>query len=132
MTKFYAGGAKKRDKDAVFLQGYAAPTSMVSTVSHDLHRIRRNILNSYFSKKCVNELSPVIDEKVQKLMQRFWRAYEENSIVHMGDAFAALASDVITSYSFGKSWNFLDEEDYHSDVRAAITETALSLHIKRF
>lgn len=105
---------------------------MVSTVGHDHHRFRRNILNSYFSKKSVNDLSPVIEENVQKLMNRFTRAYDEKTTVHLGDAFAALASDVISHYSYGKSWNFLDDDHYRSDVRAAITETAYGLHTKRF
>jgi cytochrome P450 len=105
---------------------------MVSTVSHDHHRYRRNILNSYFSKKSVNELSPVIEENVQKLMHRLERAYQENTIMHVGDVFAALASDVISHYAYGKSWNFLDDEHFRSDIRSAITETAYGVHIKRF
>lgn len=130
--EIYASGVRKRDKDAIWLQGYSVPTSMVSTVGHDHHRYRRNILNAFFSKRAVNDLSPVIEENVQKLMQRFTTAYREESIMHLGDAFAALASDVISQYSYGKSWNFLEDEHFRSDIRAAITETAYGVHINRF
>lgn len=104
---------------------------MVATVGHGHHRYRRNILSGFFSKRSVNELSPVIEEKVLKLMRRFATAYREQSIMRLDDAFAALASDVITQYSYGKSWDFLEDEDFRSEVRSAITETANAVHINR-
>lgn len=130
--EIYASGVRKRDKDAQFLKAYSVPGSMVATVDHDHHRYRRNILNAYFSKKSVNELSPVIEGKVQKLMQRFAWANQDGSIMRLDDAFSALASDVITQYSFGESWNFLDDKDFRRDIRHAITETSNMIHINRF
>ncbi|KAJ5710315.1 benzoate 4-monooxygenase cytochrome P450 [Penicillium malachiteum] len=107
--EIYSGGVRKRDKDPEFLKAYSVPGSMVATVEHDHHRYRRNIVNSFFSKRSVNELSPVIEEKIQKLMKRFSIANQAGSVVRLDDAFSALASDVITQYSFGHSWNFLDD-----------------------
>jgi cytochrome P450 len=105
---------------------------MVATIGHDHHRYRRNILGGFFSKRSVNELSPVIEEKVLKLMKRFTTAYREKSTMRLDDAFAALASDVITQYAYGKSWDFLEDDDFRSDIRSAITETANAVHINRF
>jgi cytochrome P450 len=105
---------------------------MVATVDHDHHRYRRNILSGFFSKRSVKELSPVVEEKVLKLMQRFATAHREESIMRLDDAFSALASDVITQYSFGKSWDFLDDENFRRDIRSAITETSNVIHINRF
>jgi len=65
-------------------------------------------------------------------MQRFATAHQEQSIMRLDDAFSALASDVITQYAFGKSWNFLDDKDFRRDIRSAITETANAIHINRF
>lgn len=130
--EIYASGGRRRDKDAQFLKAYSVPGSMVSTVDHDHHRYRRNILNAFFSKRAVNELSPVVEEKVLKLMQRFATAHREESIMRLDDAFSALASDLITQYSFGKSWDFLDDENFRRDIRSAITETANAAHINRF
>jgi cytochrome P450 len=130
--EIYASGGRKRDKDAQFLKAYSVPGSMVATVDHDHHRYRRNILSGFFSKRSVNELSPVVEEKVLKLMQRFATAHREESIMRLDDAFSALASDVITQYSFGKSWDFLEDEHFRRDIRSAITETANVIHINRF
>ena len=128
----YASGGRKRDKDAQFLKAYSVPDSMVATVGHDHHRYRRNILSGYFSKRSDNELSPVVETKVLKLMQRFAIAHREESIVRLDDAFSALASDVITQYSFGKSWDFLEDVDFRRDIRSAISETSNVIHINRF
>ena len=65
-------------------------------------------------------------------MQRFATAHREESIMRLDDAFSALASDVITQYSFGKSWDFLEDENFRRDIRSAITETANVIHINRF
>ncbi|KAJ5564000.1 benzoate 4-monooxygenase cytochrome P450 [Penicillium frequentans] len=130
--EIYASGGRKRNKDAQFLKAYSVPGSMVATVDHDQHRYRRNILNGFFSKRSVNELSPVVEEKVLKLMRRFETAYRAESIMRLDDAFSALASDVITQYSFGRSWDFLDDADFRRDIRSAITETANVIHINRF
>jgi cytochrome P450 len=105
---------------------------MVATVAHDHHRYRRNILSGYFSKRSVNDLSPVIEDKVKQLMERFAFAQRAGSIVRLDDAFSALASDVITKYSFGKSWDFLEDEHFRRDIRSAITETSNMIHINRF
>lgn len=105
---------------------------MVATVEHDRHRYRRNILSGFFSKKSVNELSPVVEPKVLKLMERFATAYQQGTIVHLDDAFSALASDVITQYSFGKSWDFLEDKHFRRDIRSAITETSNVIHVNRF
>lgn len=128
----YASGGRKRNKDAQFLKAYSVPDSMVGTVDHDRHRYRRNILSGFFSKKSVNELSPVVEPKVLKLMARFATAYQQGTIVHIDDAFSALASDVITQYSFGKSWDFLDDKHFRRDIRSAITETSNVIHVNRF
>ncbi|KAF2114400.1 putative benzoate 4-monooxygenase cytochrome P450 [Lophiotrema nucula] len=130
--EIYASGGRKRDKDAQFLKAYSVPGSMVATVDHEHHRYRRNILSGFFSKRSVNELSPVVEEKVLKLMKRFAIAHREESIMRLDDAFSALASDVITQYSFGKSWDFLDDENFRREIRSAITETANVIHINRF
>lgn len=105
---------------------------MVATVDHDHHRYRRNILSGFFSKRSVNDLSPVVEEKVAKLMARFAAACQAGSVLRLDDAFSALASDVITQYSFGKSWDFLDDANFRRDIRSAITETANMIHINRF
>ncbi|KAL4895287.1 cytochrome P450 [Aspergillus ambiguus] len=128
----YASSTVKRDKDPQFVTTFGLPLSMVSTVGHEHHRFRRNILNSFFSKRSVLELSPLIEERVQKLMERFEGFHSSGSVVRMDDAFAALTSDVITAYSYGKSWLFLEDEAFRSDIRKAVADITSIFHLNRF
>lgn len=105
---------------------------MVATVGHDHHRFRRSILNNFFSKRSVLELSPVIDQRVQQLMQRFEGFYKDQTVVRLDDAFAALTSDIITHYCYGRSWGYLADEDFHSDVRDVINDITGYIHANRF
>ncbi|KAF7116903.1 hypothetical protein CNMCM5793_005533 [Aspergillus hiratsukae] len=122
--EIYAGGAHKRDKDPYFVPLFGAPLASAATVSHDRHRFRRSIVNSFFSKKSVTDLSPVIEDKVLKLMQRFQEAYERESVIRVDAAFAGLTADVITHYAYGKPWGFLEDPDFRSDIRTAVSEAA--------
>ncbi|KAF9889352.1 hypothetical protein FE257_007462 [Aspergillus nanangensis] len=132
--EIYASSMVRRDKDSQFVPVYGLPESVLSTVGHDHHRFRRNLLNSFFSKRSVLELSPLIQERVEKLMQRFEAFYRSPTqpIVQLDNAYAALTSDIITTYSYGKSWHFLEDETFRSDIRQAVTDLITFWHIGRF
>jgi cytochrome P450 len=89
-------------------------------------------VNSFFSKKSVTDLAPVIEEKVLKLMQRFQDAYERESVIRVDAAFAGLTADVVTHYAYGKSWGFLDDPDFRSDIRTATSEAQRAAPWVRF
>ncbi|GFF32239.1 trichodiene oxygenase [Aspergillus udagawae] len=128
----YAGGTHKRDKDPGWVHISGAPLSTFSTVSHDHHRFRRSILSDFFSKKSVTALSPIIEERVLKLMQRFQEAYDSKSAIRVDAAFAGLTADVITHYAYGKSWGFLEDPQFRSNIRAAVNEATKAVHLFRF
>ncbi|RHZ43927.1 cytochrome P450 [Aspergillus thermomutatus] len=128
----YAGGVRKRDKDPHFVPIFGLPSSMVATVGIQHHRFRRNILKEFFSKRSVNELAPVVEERALKLMERFEEAYHDRSIIRLDAAFAGLAADVIMHYSYGKSWGFLEDPDFRSDICIAVNEAMSFVHVNRF
>ncbi|KAL5354952.1 cytochrome P450 [Aspergillus floccosus] len=130
--EIYASSTVKREKDPHFVPIFSSPYSMVATIGHEHHRFRRNILNNFFSKRSVLELSPLVKERVEKLMDRFEGFHRSNGVVRMDDAFAALTSDVITAYCYGKSWMFLEDEAFRSDIREAVSDLTSVLHINRF
>lgn len=105
---------------------------MLSTVTHEHHRFRRSILNEYFSKRSVLALSATIDERIQKLMYRFEEAENNRTVLCLDDAFAALTSDIITSYCCGKHWKFLEDEHFRNDIRRAAEDSLNFAHISRF
>lgn len=87
--------------------------SMVTTINHEHHRLRRAALNSFFSKRSVVKLEPVIRENIGKLAQRFVAEIDKNgSVIRLDGAFMALTMDVITQYSYGTSYRYLDEPDF--------------------
>ena len=105
---------------------------MIGTIGHEHHRFRRNILNDFFSKRSVLAISPFIEERVGKLMGRFEGFYRDQSVVNLSDAFAALTSDVITYYCYGKRWGFIEDKDFRSDVHGGNEENTGLAHFNRF
>lgn len=128
----YAPASRRREKDSHFVGVFGFPTSMIATVSHELHRIRRGILNNFFSKKSILALSSIIHEKEAKLMQRLEAAYYSDAIVQLDDAYAALTADIISQYSWGVSSGFLDDDNFKNDMREALNEISAFVHINRF
>lgn len=130
--EIYASSRRTRDKDAKFVPTYALPDSVVATVAHELHRFRRSILKDFFSRRSVLELSQVINERVQKLMQRLREFQRNQSVLCLDDAFAALTSDIITSYCCGKHGGFLEDQHFRNDIRRAAADAMEFGHICRF
>lgn len=128
----YAPASKKREKGARFVKVIALPLSGLATVGHDLHRSRRGLINNFFSKKSVVELSPMIHEKQSKLMQRFEEAHTNDTVLQLDDAFAALTADLITQYSWGACFGYLDHENFNNDIRQALNEIASFVHVVKF
>lgn len=97
---------------------------MVTTINHEHHRQRRAPLNSYFSKRSVVQLEPLILQNIRKLGERLQNALKTGVVLRIDGAFTALTMDVITHYSYGKSYNYLDEEDFHISWKDAVLEAS--------
>ncbi|KAH8696455.1 benzoate 4-monooxygenase cytochrome P450 [Talaromyces proteolyticus] len=130
--EIYAGGNRKRDKDPAFPPRLGMSLSVISTVPHDHHRLRRKILNNFFSKQSVTNLEPMLQSKVDKLAQRFREAKETGTVVKLEYAFAALTADVISHYCYGKSLGYLDEHYPQNDLKEAFNTLFQGIHILYF
>ena len=108
----YAGPSSKRDKYEWATNMFGNAPSMLGTVGHDHHRLRRGALNPFFSKQSVTRLEPMIRDTVTKLCQRLESARKTGEVINMGHAYAALTMDIITQYSFAKSYGCLDAPDF--------------------
>ncbi|KAJ5098746.1 hypothetical protein N7532_005747 [Penicillium argentinense] len=130
----HAGPSKKRSKDPKYAIAFGAPYSLVGTIGHDHHRLRRSFLNNFFSKRSVTSLTPSIHQKVDKLIRRFENASENSTVLRLQLDFAALAADVITHYSYGWSYGYLDNEDSSNsnDLVDAVNGLMTMFHINRF
>ena len=110
--EIYAPSSKRRDKYQGWVNNSGAPTSGFSTVPHNLHRLRRSAVNPFFSKRSVYQTEELIVSKIETLCRRFEAAIKTGEVVRLDAAYMALTMDIITHYSFGASYNYLDEDDF--------------------
>ena len=74
-------------------------------------------MSSYFSRPAVRGLEPRIRTRIESLCQRLRQAQETGELTNLTHAYAALTVDIISEYSFQKSFNHLDEHDYAPHVQ---------------
>ncbi|KAI4108775.1 MAG: hypothetical protein LQ345_007090, partial [Seirophora villosa] len=106
---------RKSDKWSFSVGGVALPGTLPMTASHDLHRIRRNALNQFFSKKQVLRLEPVIQEHVAKLCNKLEEYKNTGKPANMNHAYSALTGDVVAIFCFARSYKVLDQPDFAPD-----------------
>lgn len=90
IDEIYSGPGRKRDKWAWYTRQIGVPDSILATNPHDLHRTRRSAMNPFFSKQSVRSLQPVIDTKIDQLIERiddFRRTGEVLTLNHMFAAY---------------------------------------------
>ena len=105
---------RPRDKSESFA-GRSGRDSIFGTVQHDHHRMRRSVLNPFFSKKSISAIEPLIQSKVDLLCTALGeyapggkdekRAGKE---IELGLAYMSLTLDIISHYAFGKSYGLLE------------------------
>ncbi|KAF1999845.1 putative benzoate 4-monooxygenase cytochrome P450 [Amniculicola lignicola CBS 123094] len=115
--KIYAGGSHKRDRDPWTMhtgsRNFAG--SLLETIDHDTHKMRRGAVSAFFSKRAVQTLNPLVITKVELLLNRLTRAKEEGVVVNLNEAFSAMTLDIISEYCFGESMGSLEKSAYGKD-----------------
>jgi cytochrome P450 len=118
--EIYTASSRPRDKYRWWTNLASAHGSGFSTVPHDLHRLRRGVLNPYFSKRSVVRLEPVITAKISKIANRLARASQTSEVVRLDVAFMALTTDILCSYAFADDTGYLDEPDFKLEWKETI------------
>lgn len=90
-----------------------------ATNDHDLHRLRRFPLQKIFIKSQIAKLEPVIHNLAQQLCNKLLAQTELGSF-DVTSAYSCYTSDVISSYCFGESFGFLEQEAFEPNFRRAI------------
>lgn len=90
--EIYAGGGRRRDKWAWFAAQFGIPDSTFATVEHEKHRMRRAALNPFFSMASVRRLQPMIEERIDALMDRFAGFKRSGDEMTISLAYAALTN----------------------------------------
>ncbi|OAA53526.1 Cytochrome P450 [Cordyceps fumosorosea ARSEF 2679] len=87
---------------------------------------------SAYSKKAVAAIEPLVLEKVNILVRRFRQAHDENAVLVLDAAFAALTADIISEYSFGSCLNYLEDESFNNEIRESLMASLSLFHVVRF
>lgn len=74
--------------------------SLIGTLGHNEHRVRRAALSPYFSKQSVRALQPLIDRNMAILLERLREFAKSGATMKLDDAFAALTNGKTASKSF--------------------------------
>ncbi|KAF1999717.1 cytochrome P450 [Amniculicola lignicola CBS 123094] len=108
-SELFTSSARQREKSAWFTAGTAG-TSAFGAISHSLHRIRRGALSPFFSKQAVVRLEPFVQERVNRLCAFLKESREAKEVVNMCTAYAGLATDIVSAYSFGRHSNLVGDQ----------------------
>ncbi|KAI9883757.1 MAG: hypothetical protein M1823_004458 [Watsoniomyces obsoletus] len=106
------GTSRKLNKWAYSAHAFGNRDAMFTTISHDLHRMRRAPLSPFFSKRSVSRLEPIILSSVKQLCKRIQEFQETGEPLNLNRAFSALTIDIIMDYSFARSYNCLAAPDF--------------------
>jgi cytochrome P450 len=86
--------------------------SAFSTFKHDLHRMRRNALNPFFSPAAVNRFHFKVQEVVDRLTNRMKKAIDKGEPIPIFYAFRCVSVDIICEYLFGKEQYMVERDDW--------------------
>jgi hypothetical protein len=95
-TLYSSGGiSRKKNKWTWDTLGAAGvQDSTLSTIDHDVHRMRRSAIAPFFSSGNVRKLEPVIQSKVSILLQRLLKFSDGNGkeVLNLSHAFSAFTN----------------------------------------
>ncbi|TVY93201.1 Cyrochrome P450 monooxygenase [Lachnellula willkommii] len=117
----YASSASghRRDKYDWFTKSFGLDNAVFATPGHDLHRLRRSALAPYFSMASARRLQPLLQERVDKLLERFEGFRDTGEVLNTSLAYAAFTNDVVMTYCFARHDNRLEAPDFDPSYRDA-------------
>ncbi|KAL2834008.1 cytochrome P450 [Aspergillus pseudoustus] len=121
-----------RDKYEYFTRQFSITRSMISTVDHYHHRMLRSNMNPYFSIARVRKHEPVIRALVDKLLDRLQAYKGTGAPVNLQHAFTCFTTDVVSDYTMGAGYNYLDEPDFipsWSDTLAGSAKSGVYIRV---
>lgn len=131
-SSVYSSGKSKVNKDSSTVVGFGQPSATVSTVDHDQHRIRRGYLSHHYSKRAVDALVPLINDRIEALCGRLEEALTTGYAISLDRAFSAMTADIIYAQFFGAHLDYLSDPDLTVPWRDAFIGLSAGFHRSRF
>lgn len=132
-------------------KSFGIPQSMLATVDHATHRQRRSVLNQFFSAQRARQLQPVVQERVDCLVERLAQSRDTKNIIHLDHAYAALANgksasnpehlttstyrtaiDVVMEYSFARHESRIEAPEFDPSWFKMTYEVAIMSPLWRY
>ncbi|CAJ2502480.1 Uu.00g098740.m01.CDS01 [Anthostomella pinea] len=132
VDEIYPSTGRIRDKHAHFLASLFGPleVSASATPDHETHRVRRNAINRFFSRKQILRIEPLVHDMAQKMCSKILRSTGEP--INMIDPYNCFTADTISEYSYGESFGFLDRDDFGQNFKRAFEALVTTTHTVRF
>ncbi|MCJ1403812.1 hypothetical protein MMC11_007035 [Xylographa trunciseda] len=101
-----------------------AMDNLVFTPSSAQHKMRRQALQSFFSRANIQRVEYMIHDGLAKVCRKFQQARANEEPLRISLLFRCLMADVICEYAFGESFHFLDNLQWSEGFFSA-TETTM-------
>ncbi|KAH7320866.1 putative flavonoid 3-hydroxylase [Stachybotrys elegans] len=126
----YCGSSqRRRDKYPPTAHMVGTPQGCFGTISHNVHRIRRGPVATFYSKVAVDRAESLIYTNARRLGHTIERHISQDGFAEMRLATLAFSTDTLFAYSFDDklAWNLLDNDKRAKDW--SDTLHAVSEHI---
>lgn len=101
-------------------------TSVLSTGPDALHRVRRNALNPFFSRKRIIDLQGIIRQKVNVFLSKVQDAKKSGDPITISRGYMAFAEDVIMQYTFAHDYNHLETPSWNPILHDPFVAVSIS------
>jgi hypothetical protein len=113
----------KLDKYRPFSARFGTDETFFTAPSHEYHRVLRNAVAPFFSKRKIMDFQPVIRSKLDKLTTKIAEYGTSGGVLPLHRAWTAFSGDIVTEFCFAKAYDHLDSPDFketfHEGMHAA-------------
>nr|APY21860.1 FmsC [Fusarium equiseti] len=107
--------------------GLGIEDTFFASQDHDLHRKRRKPIEPYFSRNGVLKLEQLINERVEKLFNKFHELSGTGVVARLDYAFEAFTGDVMQHICIEKPESLLNSDDFSSEWFEMLRNVSLSV-----
>jgi cytochrome P450 len=101
-----------RDKYKFYANMFGNPKAAIAVLEHSHHRLLRSNMNPYFSMARIRQLEPEIQTLANRLCDRLKEFKNTGVPINTQHAYSCFATDVISDYTMGVGFHYLDEPDF--------------------
>ncbi|KAI3064685.1 CAZyme family GT109 [Aspergillus niger] len=131
LDTIYAPSMIRRDKYGYQLRSLRVPGGLGTTTDHDLHKVRRESLTPFFSKKNIQYMEGLITDKVDQLKQLISTHVARDTPVNLSDVFFAFSNDVVNNFLFAHRTDVLASEPKAATLRQNSKELLMGININK-